>query len=333
MDKNIANAMLLRLNKQDQIEALKSIGFTTVNENTPASDIAKYMQWSGTLLDLSLATLRIEDGEQVFFTASEWNSMSANNRSKYIRIGIRLRAECHQFIIAKSDCVDAGGNKTFKWGGYGTDLRGLKNYGNGNQGLYDTFDGKENTDVILETLAGVKDTQGTVGTPAAEVARAYKACTLDDRIHRLRHADEDQSCAGPRRTHGRQRRSARIADGPAQEQDAAEIALVRLARPPREPAAEPLRVHDRNIRHFSFPHLPQCSFFRYYYNVPQKNSQIPGGFPLQPLKKYVKILAIQKKSCDRAAGCRMRAQRGCVAVSTPRRQCRPSPASFRLNVL
>ena len=67
MDKNIANAMLLRLNKQDQIEALKSIGFTTVNENTPASDIAKYMQWSGTLLDLSLATLRIEDGEQVFF--------------------------------------------------------------------------------------------------------------------------------------------------------------------------------------------------------------------------------------------------------------------------
>ena len=54
MDKNIANAMLLRLNKQDQIEALKSIGFTTVNENTPASDIAKYMQWSGTLLDLWL---------------------------------------------------------------------------------------------------------------------------------------------------------------------------------------------------------------------------------------------------------------------------------------
>ena len=27
--------MLLRLNKQDQIEALKSIGFTTVNEKYP----------------------------------------------------------------------------------------------------------------------------------------------------------------------------------------------------------------------------------------------------------------------------------------------------------
>jgi len=178
MDKNIASAMLLRLNKQDQISALQSIGFTTVNENTPASDIAKYMKWAGGLLDLSLATLRIEDGEQVFFTASEWNSMSANNRSKYIRVGIRVRAECRQFIIAKSDCIDAGGAKTFKWGGYGTDIRGLKNYGNGNQGLYDTFDGKENTDVIIETLAGVRDSQGTVGAPAAEAARAYRGCTL-----------------------------------------------------------------------------------------------------------------------------------------------------------
>ena len=180
MDKNNASAMLLRLNKQDQIEALRSIGFTTVNENTPASDIAKYMQWAGTLLDLSLATLRIEDSKQVFFTASEWNSMSANNRSKYIRIGIRLRAECHQFIIAKSDCVAADGTKTFKWGGYGTDIRGLKNYGNGNQGLYDTFDGKESTDVIIETLAGVKDTLGNIGAPAAEAARAYRGCTLEN---------------------------------------------------------------------------------------------------------------------------------------------------------
>lgn len=179
MDKNIASAMLLRLNKQDQVSALQSIGFTTVNENTSASDIAKYMKWAGTLLDLSLATLRIEDGKQVFFTASEWNSMSANNRSKYIRVGIRVRAECRQFIIAKSDCIDAGGAKTFKWGGYGTDIRGLKNYGNGNQGLYDTFDGKENTDVIIETLAGVKDTLGTVGAPAAEAARAYRGCTLE----------------------------------------------------------------------------------------------------------------------------------------------------------
>lgn len=178
MDVNNESAMLLRINKEEQIAALKSIGFTNVSGETSASDIARYMKWAGGLLDLSLATLKIETGEQVFFTAAEWNLLSANNRSKYIRIGIRIRAERRQFIIAKGDCTAADGSRTFKWGGYGTDLRGLKNYAAGNQGLHDTFDGKENTDVILETLAGVKDTQGTVGAPAAEAARSYKACTL-----------------------------------------------------------------------------------------------------------------------------------------------------------
>lgn len=179
MDKNNASALLLRLNKNDQVAALQSIGFTTVNENTPASDIAKYMKWSGGLLDLSLATIRIDDGAHTFFTSTEWNLMSANNRSKYVRIGVRLRAERKQFIIAKNDCTAEDGSRLFKWGGYGTDLKGLKNYGNGNQGLYDTFDGKENTDIIIETLAGVKDTQGTIGAPAAEATRSYRACTLE----------------------------------------------------------------------------------------------------------------------------------------------------------
>ena len=179
MDKNNASALLLRMNKNEQVAALQSIGFTTVNETTSASDIAKYMKWAGGLLDLCLATIRVEDGAHAFFTSAEWNLMSANNRSKYVRIGVRLRAERRQLIIAKNDCTAADGSRLFKWGGYGTDLKGLKNYGNGNQGLYDTFDGKENTDIIIANLAGVKDTQGTVGAPAAEVARAYKACTLE----------------------------------------------------------------------------------------------------------------------------------------------------------
>lgn len=169
--------MLLRMNKEDQISALHSLGFSDIDGNTSASNIAKYMKWAGGLLDLSLATLRIEDGAQAFFSAGEWNTMSANNRSKYIRIGIRIRAERKQFIIAKGDCDVSDGSKTFKWGGYGTDLRGLKNYAAGNQGLHDTFDGKENTDAIIGALTGIKDSQGTVGAPAAEAARGYKACT------------------------------------------------------------------------------------------------------------------------------------------------------------
>ena len=179
MDKNNASALLLRMNKNEQIAALQSIGFTTVDETTSAGDIAKYMKWSGGLLDLCLATIRIEDGTHAFFTSTEWSLMSANNRSKYVRIGVRIRAERRQLIIAKNDCTAEDGSRTFKWGGYGTDLKGLKNYGNGNQGLYETFDGKENTDVIIENLAGVKDTQGTIGAPAAEATRTYRACTLE----------------------------------------------------------------------------------------------------------------------------------------------------------
>ncbi|MCS3000180.1 DUF1566 domain-containing protein [Bacteroides thetaiotaomicron] len=64
-------------------------------------------------------------------------------------------------------------------GAYGTDIRGVKNYGNGNQGLYETADGKQNTDAIIEATAGVKDNSGVVGAPAAEAAKSYKACTLE----------------------------------------------------------------------------------------------------------------------------------------------------------
>lgn len=120
-DKNNESALLLRMNKEEQVSVLQEIGFTSVNENTPASDIAKYIRWAGGLLDLSFATIRIEDGVNVFFTAEEWNSLSANNRSKYLRIGVRIRADRRQFVIAKSDCTDDIGGRTFKWGAYGTD--------------------------------------------------------------------------------------------------------------------------------------------------------------------------------------------------------------------
>ena len=178
-DKNNESALLLRVNKQEQVAVLQEIGFTSVNENTPASDIAKYIRWAGGLLDLSFATIRIEDGANVFFTAEEWNSLSANNRSKYLRIGVRIRADRRQFVIAKSDCVDDIGGRNFKWGAYGTDIRGVKNYGSGNQGLYETADGKQNTDAIIEATAGIKDNGGVVGAPAAEAAKNYKACTLE----------------------------------------------------------------------------------------------------------------------------------------------------------
>ena len=177
-DKNNESALLLRMNKQEQVAVLQELGFISVNGNTPARDIAKYIRWAGGLLDLSFATIRIEDGLNVFFTAEEWNSLSANNRSKYLRIGVRIRADRRQFVIAKSDCTDDIGGRTFKWGAYGIDIRGVKNYGNGNQGLYETADGKPNTNAIIEATAGIKDSSGVIGAPAAEAAKNYKACTL-----------------------------------------------------------------------------------------------------------------------------------------------------------
>lgn len=179
MDKNNESALLLRLNKQEQAAALREIGFTAVDENTPAGDIAKYIRWAGGLLDLSFSTIRIEDGANAFFTIEEWNALSANNRSKYFRIGVRVRADRRQFVIAKNNCVNAATGTTFAWGTNGTDIPGVKNYGGGNQGLYDTADGKSNTDAIIKAAAGLKDSSGILGAPAAEAAEAYKACTLE----------------------------------------------------------------------------------------------------------------------------------------------------------
>ena len=56
-DKNNENAYLLRMNKHSQISVLQEIGFSSVTESTPAGDIAKYIRWSGGLLDLSFAGL------------------------------------------------------------------------------------------------------------------------------------------------------------------------------------------------------------------------------------------------------------------------------------
>ena len=67
-------------------------------------------------LDLSFATIRIEDGVNVFFTAEEWNSLSANNRSKYLRIGCLLYTSYFKpgdiyefaFVIEKANAEEDG---------------------------------------------------------------------------------------------------------------------------------------------------------------------------------------------------------------------------------
>ena len=52
-------AVLLRLNKERQVEALNRIGFTDVTMDTPLSEIAEYIKWAGGLRDLRLAAMKI----------------------------------------------------------------------------------------------------------------------------------------------------------------------------------------------------------------------------------------------------------------------------------
>ena len=173
------DAILLRINKEDQVKALQELGFTEVNYNTPLSEMAEYIKWAGGLRDLRLACVKISDGSIHHFTGEEWNAMSANAKSQYSKLGVSIRARKREFIIAAADCTTTSGGSTFKFGGYGTDFKNVKNYAAGNVGLFDVNTGYEDTMAIIEQTAGKTDTQSTKGAPAAEAAWNYKANSYD----------------------------------------------------------------------------------------------------------------------------------------------------------
>ena len=173
------DAILLRINKEDQVKALQELGFTEVNYNTPLSEMAEYIKWAGGLRDLRLACVKISDGSIHYFTGEEWNAMSANAKSQYSKLGVSIRARKREFIIAAADCTTTSGGSTFKFGGYGTDFKNVKNYAAGNVGLFDVNTGYEDTMAIIEQTAGKTDTQSTKGAPAAEAAWNYKANSYD----------------------------------------------------------------------------------------------------------------------------------------------------------
>lgn len=113
-----------------------------MNEDMPASDTTEYIRWAGGLFGLSFVTVRIRDGVGMFFTAEEWSSLSTNNCSKYLHVGVRIRVDHRQFAIAKNGCTDDISGHTFEWRAHGTSIRGAEGYGNGNQGFYETVGGK-----------------------------------------------------------------------------------------------------------------------------------------------------------------------------------------------
>ena len=52
MDNANNSSIILGLNKQDQVKALREVGFTDLPDNATWSEITAYIRWAGGLRDL-----------------------------------------------------------------------------------------------------------------------------------------------------------------------------------------------------------------------------------------------------------------------------------------
>lgn len=173
---NEQSATLLRLNKQEQVKALQSVGFTDVDENTRASEFPQRIKWAAGLLDICVACNRISDNSKWYFTAAEWDSLTTANKQLFIKRGLRIRAHGQSFVIAAQECYNTDLTTVFYWGGQGKIVDGLNQKGLG--AMYGCFTGEEDTDLIITTLKD-QSNGGVIGAPAAEAARAYRAFTQE----------------------------------------------------------------------------------------------------------------------------------------------------------
>ena len=167
---------LLRKNKQAQAAAFNAVGLTHVNENSRASEFGKYIKWVGGLLDICIAVQRYDDKTYHYFTKEEWDNITNTNKAKFIKRGLRVRAYGHSFILAANDCYTPEGGVTMPWGNR-VNVSELDNRSCGT--AYNDFAGAENSGFIIEELSGITGSQGVVGAPAAETAKATNAYTQE----------------------------------------------------------------------------------------------------------------------------------------------------------
>ena len=170
------SAILLRINKEKQIAALKQAGIELDINTATGTDIANAMKWACGLLDLCVAAYHKVTKKLTFFTEQEWNDLSSNTRYSYLTIGIRIRAYGKQWIVGKEDMPNDSGGTDHVWAEQmGWDIDELKNYGNPNDGsIFDDYDGEGNTDKIV-AYAKANNRRH----PAAERVRAYSLSSDD----------------------------------------------------------------------------------------------------------------------------------------------------------
>lgn len=154
-------AILLRLNREDQIAALMELfpNESEVNEDMPLSLIPKYIRWAGGTLDVRLATYHAGENKLYFFTEAEWNNTLG--QQGYTKIGIALRAR-RQFLIISPEIV-----VNPKFGAYGLTFSDIEQCGASNPFPFDFSSGHDNTYQIVTQSAGYT-AQSITGAPAAE---------------------------------------------------------------------------------------------------------------------------------------------------------------------
>ena len=166
---NEQSVTLLRQNKRKQVDALNTIGFASVTANTRASLFADYIKWSGGLLDVRVAIVRITDGEKFYLTIQEWESLTNANKALFVKQGVRIRAQQLDFMLA------ANALGTFAWGS-NKDVTTLTNYSQ--TGASSVFN--EALDALtltqrINTYYGTATANNVTGAPAAKAALNYKA--------------------------------------------------------------------------------------------------------------------------------------------------------------
>ena len=141
----IEDTQLMKQSKADLVAALQDVGVTQVSADTPLSEIAELMKWAGGLRDVTLACVSKADGSQAFFTRTQWDALSVTAKGSYIRIGVRVRAERTQFIVAKADALSKTGTTSMEWqpspSSY-TDVPGLTNFV-ANPAMFRDLDGEQ----------------------------------------------------------------------------------------------------------------------------------------------------------------------------------------------
>lgn len=165
---------LLRKNKRKQVEALNACGFG-LEADMKASLMPMYIKWAQGLLDVTVAVYRISDGSKMYFTVAEWEALTATQQRGYLKRGVRIRAYGIQFILGmESASLAASGSQI---AGQMLQISESSDYPQ----MFRDEDARGATEKLAASMEGVTANSIT-GSPAAEYALGYKACTEADGV-------------------------------------------------------------------------------------------------------------------------------------------------------